>query len=72
MSLLRSPHTNEEAESLLLSVEELARALSVSKATAYALCWEGQIASMKLGRRRLIRRGDLNDFIKRRLAESDE
>jgi len=69
MSLLRSPHTTEETESLL-SVEELARELSVSRSTGYDLLWSGQIPSMKIGRRRLVRRADLAEFIERRL-ESD-
>jgi excisionase family DNA binding protein len=69
MPPLRSPHTTEETQSLL-SVDELARELSVGRTTAYALCWEGQIPSMKIGRRRLIRRADVAEFIERRL-ESD-
>lgn len=64
MPLLRSSseHTNEQAESLL-SVEAVARALSLSKSTVYTLCWEGQLPSMKLGRRRMIRRSDLIAYI---------
>jgi excisionase family DNA binding protein len=71
MPLLRIPseHTNEQAERLL-SVEEVADALSVSKTTAYALCWEGQLPSLKLGRRRLVRRADLSEFIERQQEAS--
>jgi excisionase family DNA binding protein len=57
-----SESTNEQAERLL-SVEEVARALSLSKTSTYALCWEGHLPSVKLGRRRMIRRSDLIAYI---------
>jgi excisionase family DNA binding protein len=71
MPLLRSPQTTEGTESLL-SVGELARELSLGRTTAYDLLWSGEIPSLKIRGRRLVRRADLTDFIERRLAESDE
>ena len=50
----------------LLSADELAQELGIGRTTAYALLWSGQIPSMKIGRLRKIRRGDVEAFIEAR------
>jgi excisionase family DNA binding protein len=69
MSLLRSPHTNEDTERLL-SVAEVAEELGLSRTTGYDLLWSGEIPSLKIGRRRLVRRRDLLDYIQARLEQA--
>jgi len=50
----------------LLSADELAQELGIGRTTAYALLWSGQTPSMKIGRLRKIRRGDVEAFIEAR------
>ncbi|MDP9477550.1 MAG: helix-turn-helix domain-containing protein [Actinomycetota bacterium] len=47
----------------LLDMHEAAGALAISHGTVKALVASGRLASLKLGRRRLIRRSDLAKFI---------
>ena len=48
---------------LLLSVAEGARLLGISRTKAYELVMSGQLQSVKLGRLRKIRPGDLEAFV---------
>lgn len=57
-------------EKLLLPVEEVAHLLSVNRSTVYDMLARGDLPSVKLGRRRLIYRQSLVDFIVR--SESDD
>jgi len=65
-----SPITNSEmrspigiSEKILLSAEEAALLLSVHRSTIYDLLGRGDLASVRIGRRRLIPRSALTEFI---------
>jgi excisionase family DNA binding protein len=62
-------HTTDEAQELI-SVAQLARELAVSLTSSYGLLWSGEIPSLKIGSRRLVRRADLREFIERRLESN--
>jgi excisionase family DNA binding protein len=47
----------------LLTTVEVAKTLKVSRATVYKLMQRGELKSVHLGSRRLIRRSDLESFI---------
>jgi excisionase family DNA binding protein len=57
---------------LLWSVDAGTKRLGVSRATIYELMASGQLASLKVGSRRLIPEAELQRFIDARLAESAE
>ncbi len=48
---------------ILLSVEEAAGTLGVHRATVYDLLAKGHLPSVRIGRRRLIARRTLEDFV---------
>ena len=48
---------------LLLSAEQAARALAINRSTIFELMATGQIPSVRIGRRRLISRQALAEFI---------
>ena len=47
----------------LLTVDETARVLRHGKTATNALLWSGELPSIKIGRRRLVRRADLERFL---------
>jgi len=53
------------ADKLLVTVEEAAQLLSINRSTVYDLIGRGHLPSVKIGRRRLISRQSLVDFINR-------
>jgi len=53
----------------LLSVPEAADMLSIGRSRCYELVLGGELASLKLGRRRLIPREALQAFVAKRLEE---
>ena len=53
-------------EPLVYSVTEAAEVLQVSRSTVFELIHSRQLASFTIGRRRLVTRADLLDFIARR------
>jgi excisionase family DNA binding protein len=57
---------------LLWSPAEAAKRLGLSRATLYELLAAGQIASLKVGARRLIPDEECRKFIAARLAETAE
>jgi excisionase family DNA binding protein len=57
-------------DKVLLSVEEAARRTSIGLTVFYDLLARGEIASIKLGRRRLIPAKELEDFAERKLEEA--
>jgi excisionase family DNA binding protein len=59
-------------EPLLWSPAQTAVRLSMSRAGVYELLASGQLASLKVGRRRLIPDEELRKFIAAKLAESAE
>jgi excisionase family DNA binding protein len=56
-------------EKLLVSVEEAARILSLGRNKMFDLVREGDIESLKVGRRRLIPREALSDFVERQRGQ---
>jgi excisionase family DNA binding protein len=56
---------------LLLSVEDAARELGVSRATTYTLLQRKQLRSLKVGARRLIPRAALTEWIEQQLAAQE-
>ena len=68
--MFSSPQTEENKR--LLSADELARELGVGRTTAYSLLWSGTIPSMKVGRLRKVRRGDVEAFIEERSQRNGE
>jgi len=49
----------ENEESLVLNVESASKLLNLSRATAYSLCAQGIIPTIRLGRRLLVPRAAL-------------
>jgi excisionase family DNA binding protein len=50
-------------QSELLTVDEVIKVLRVGRTTTNQLMWSGELPSVKVGRRRLVRRTDLERFI---------
>lgn len=51
------------AEPFLYEVREVAEALRISRSKVYLLMNEGALRSVRIGSRRLVRRGDLEQFV---------
>jgi len=66
------PATTQQPQLLLLSTTEAARRLGISRAYIYELLATNQLASLKVGKRRLIPDAECQRFIAARLAESAE
>jgi len=56
---------------LLLTVEEAAILLRLGRTRTYELVMAGSIRSVKVGRRRLVIRAGLDDFVARLLGEQE-
>jgi excisionase family DNA binding protein len=54
----------------LLTVQEVADRLGLSKSKTYDLVMNGQIKSMKIGRNRRVLSAALDEFVERMAAES--
>jgi excisionase family DNA binding protein len=65
-----TPHLRAEQTKRLLSADELVRELGISRTSAYALLWSGQIPSMKVGRLRKVRVEDVEAFIAERMVNA--
>ncbi len=65
-----TPHLQAEQTKRLLSAEELAQELGVSRTTAYSLLWSKAIPSMKVGRLRKVRVEDVEAFIAERVENA--
>lgn len=52
-------------EPILLSAEQVAFVLGVHRATVFDLLRKGDLASVRIGRRRLISRSAIDDFVAR-------
>jgi len=55
----------DRAEPLLLSVREAARLLGLGRDSTYQLIREGRLRAVRIGRRLLIPRTELEDFVQR-------
>lgn len=64
-----SEHTPSSVAKLLLTVEEAAERLSISRTRMYALLGRNVIYSIKEGRARLVPVAELERYVERRLAE---
>jgi len=58
--------------SILVSVEEAAMLLRIGRTTAYELVMSGRIQSVKVGRRRLISRQELERYVDELVRVQDE
>jgi len=58
--------------SLLLTVEETAELLRMGRTTTYELVMSGKLLSVKIGRRRLVVRSSIQDFVDRLIAEQHD
>lgn len=47
----------------LLTVDETIEVLRVGRTTVNQLLWSGELPSIKVGRRRLVRRDDIEQFL---------
>lgn len=61
--LLQSYKRNEIMTTLLLSIDEAAKALSIGKTKLYSELSLGHIAAIKIGKRSLITRESLDNYI---------
>ena len=59
-------------EVVLLSVEAAGRIMSLGRSTLYSLILSGQLGSLRVGRRRLIPRQAIDDFIEKQLLVAEE
>jgi excisionase family DNA binding protein len=66
------PKTATEPAPLLWSPTDAAKRLGIGRAMLYELLAAGQLASLKIGSRRLIADEELRRFIAARLADSAE
>ena len=55
---------------LTFSIEEAARALGVGRSLIFTLLKEGQLKSIRVGRRRLIPSGELQAFLDRQAQKA--
>jgi excisionase family DNA binding protein len=56
----------------LLTVEETVELLRCGRTKVNALLWSGDLPSLKIGRRRLVRRADLQRFLDERRDAPEE
>jgi excisionase family DNA binding protein len=54
-----------QAPSTLLTIDEAASMLRVGRTTIFRLVAEGELMSIKVGRRRLVPTASLDDFVER-------
>lgn len=70
MVRVRDMVATAQPEAQLLTVEELAQRLRIGRGLAWALVRRGEIASIRIGQRRvLVPASAVSDFIAERLAE---
>lgn len=55
--------TSVENQTLLVTIEEAARLLGIGRTTMFELIGRGEVKSVRLGRRRLIARRQLESFV---------
>lgn len=64
--------STSEGRTLLLTVEEVAAQLRLGRTRTYQLVMSGQIRSVNIGRRRLVLRESLEEFVRRLVDERVE
>lgn len=60
------------SEPLLVSVREAARELGVGRDTCYQLAREGRLRTVRVGRRVLVPRSELQSFVEREVERGAE
>lgn len=60
---------SDESQHLLLTVEQAGRMLGLGRSKTYELVLKRELASLRVGRRRLVPRRSLEEFVVRRLEE---
>jgi excisionase family DNA binding protein len=56
-------HGTKDGQALLVTVEEAARLLGIGRTTMFGLIGTGEVKSVRLGKRRLISRKSLEQFV---------
>lgn len=64
--------SNLKVDTLLVSVEEAARLISINRSTVFDMLGRGDLPSVRIGRRRLISRQALADFVSRMEARQTD
>jgi excisionase family DNA binding protein len=75
MNVLVEPRKEQDSEfepSILVTVEEASRLLHIGRTTAYELVMLGQVPSVKIGRRRLVVREGLQQYVEKLLTVQRE
>jgi excisionase family DNA binding protein len=60
----RAPKLDENGAALLISVEEAASILGIGRTLMFELMMQGKVSSVKIGRRRLVVRQELDEFVR--------
>jgi excisionase family DNA binding protein len=60
-----------EVQPVLLRVEEVAKALGIGRSEVFRLLREERLRSVKVGRRRLIPRAELDKFVREEVARQE-
>jgi excisionase family DNA binding protein len=60
----RSPKQDEAGAALLISVEHAASILGIGRTLTFELIMQGKVSSVKIGRRRLVVRQELDEFVR--------
>ena len=60
----QSPKQEENGGALLISVEETASILGIGRTLVFELIMQGKVSSVKIGRRRLVVRQELDEFVR--------
>jgi excisionase family DNA binding protein len=68
----RAPKLDENGIALLISVEKTALLLGIGRTQIYNLIAQGAISSVKIGRRRLVVKRDLDDFVGRLFCSQNQ
>ena len=56
----------QEGPTEVLTVNEVCEALRLGRTVVNSYLWDGTLPSLKIGRRRLVLRGDLEQFLQER------
>ena len=56
--------TANESETLLVTIVEASRLLSLSRSKVYELLYAGSLTSVRIGGARRVRRSDLEEFVR--------
>lgn len=60
----RTSSLEEKSAALLISVEEAASILGIGRTLIFELIMQGKVSSVKIGRRRLVVRQELDEFVR--------